>query len=279
MKRLKAIYARLRRTVKYSASDPENFEERWSFQSNSIRLISLIFIVFILVGWLAVYLFSSGPLSGFLGHERVNRSKLEDQSVQIEQLTKKVQAQEDYIDNIRKIFTDQIPIESVSDTIVDIPNMDPSNLKSDETSIEKKLSKEVSNDMSTPINRDAALRYFGSPVKGVVSQKFSSKNHPGIDVVTSPGYTVKSCLGGTVLYAGYSRKDGYVLIIGHPGNYTSVYKHNKRLIKKAGDRVQLGDPIAIVGNSGENSDGPHLHFELWYNQEPVDPSKYMSFKK
>ena len=152
-------------------------------------------------------------------------------------------------------------------------------LKTSFTGAETKLSKEVRNDISTPSGQKASLTYFGSPIVGVVSQEFDMKNHPGIDVVTTKDKTIKACLAGTVLYSGYSRKDGYILIIGHSGNFISVYKHNKTVLKKMGAKVQLGDPIAIVGNTGENSDGPHLHFELWYNQIPVNPSDYIKFTR
>ena len=90
---------------------------------------------------------------------------------------------------------------------------------------------------------------------------------------------MKSCLSGTVIYSGYTRKDGYILIIDHGNDYTSIYKHNRKALKKIGDKVQLGDPIAIVGSTGQNSDGPHLHFELWYKQVPVNPEEYLQFNR
>lgn len=272
------ISKRLRTTIKYSASNPQNFEESWSFQSNSIRLFSLIAIIVILVGGLSVYLFS-GPLSGLVGDKKIQRTQLEDQNILIEELTNKVIYQEKYIENIRLILSGEVPMNIEGDSIVEIHEVDLDGLKTSVTGAETKLSKEVRNDISTPSGQKASLTYFGSPIVGVVSQEFDMKNHPGIDVVTTKDKTIKACLAGTVLYSGYSRKDGYILIIGHSGNFISVYKHNKTVLKKMGAKVQLGDPIAIVGNTGENSDGPHLHFELWYNQIPVNPSDYIKFTR
>ena len=272
------ISKRLRTTIKYSASNPQNFEESWSFQSNSIRLFSLIAIILILVGGLSVYLFS-GPLSGLVGDKKIQRTQLEDQNILIEELTNKVIYQEKYIENIRLILSGEVPMNIEGDSIVEIHEVDLDGLKTSFTGAETKLSKEVRNDISTPSGQKASLTYFGSPIVGVVSQEFDMKNHPGIDVVTTKDKTIKACLAGTVLYSGYSRKDGYILIIGHSGNFISVYKHNKTVLKKMGAKVQLGDPIAIVGNTGENSDGPHLHFELWYNQTPVNPSDYIKFTR
>jgi len=273
------ISNRLRTTIKYSASNPENFEESWSFQSNAIRLISLILIVFILVGGLSVYLFS-GPLSGIVGDKNIERSQLEDQNILIEELSSKLESQEKYIENIRLILSGEVPMEIENDSIVNLIDIDLDELKTSVTSPESKLSKEVRNDISTPAsNKNVGLTYFGSPIIGVVSQAFDQKSHPGIDVVTSKDKTVKACLGGTVIYSGYTRKDGHILIIAHADDFMSVYKHNKMVLKKMGTKVQLGDPIAIVGNTGENTDGPHLHFELWYKQAPVNPADYIKFTR
>ena len=114
---------------------------------------------------------------------------------------------------------------------------------------------------------------------GVVSQKFNSENHFGIDVVTKKNEVVKACLAGTIIYAGYTHKDGYIILIEHKNDVVSVYRHNQRVLKKTGATVKLGDPIAIVGNTGENTDGPHLHFELWQNQVPVNPSDFIRFTR
>jgi len=95
--------------------------------------------------------------------------------------------------------------------------------------------------------------------------------------VTPKNKTVLACLSGTVIYSGFSQKDGHILILEHPNNFISVYKHNQSRLKISGDKVRTGDPIAIVGNSGENSTGPHLHFELWLNQKALNPLDYMKF--
>ena len=122
------ISNRLRTTIKYSASNPENFEESWSFQSNAIRLISLILIVFILVGGLSVYLFS-GPLSGIVGEKNIERSQLEDQNILIEELSSKLESQEKYIENIRLILSGEVPMEIENDSIVNLIDIDLDELK------------------------------------------------------------------------------------------------------------------------------------------------------
>ncbi len=120
--------------------------------------------------------------------------------------------------------------------------------------------------------------FFFPPVQGVVSDVFNVKtNHLAIDVVTVPHAPVMSVLDGTVIMATWTVETGYVLQIQHAGDLISIYKHNERLLKKQGDHVKAGETIAIVGNSGELTTGPHLHFELWYKGAPVDPLKYIKF--
>ncbi|MDR2801999.1 MAG: M23 family metallopeptidase [Prevotellaceae bacterium] len=133
---------------------------------------------------------------------------------------------------------------------------------------------------TAPVAQQESLEnlFLFRPVQGVVSDKFDIKNnHMAVDIVAAPSATVMSVLDGTVIMANWVAETGYVIQIQHNNDILSVYKHNEKLLKKQGDRVKAGEPIAIVGNSGELTTGPHLHFELWYRGVPVDPLKYISF--
>lgn len=119
---------------------------------------------------------------------------------------------------------------------------------------------------------------FFTPIKGVVTQEFNpSKKHLGIDIVAKQNEAVKAALDGTVIMSSWTFETGYVLIISHSQNIQSVYKHNSALLKKAGDYVRAGEPVAIVGQTGEFATGPHLHFELWNDGVPVNPKDYIKF--
>jgi len=120
--------------------------------------------------------------------------------------------------------------------------------------------------------------HFFKPVEGVLTSKFNlNNNHFGVDVVASPKEVVKSILDGTVILSVWTLETGYVIQIQHAANIISVYKHNASLSKKQGDRVKAGDAIAIVGNTGELTTGPHLHLEIWQNGTPVNPEDYIVF--
>ncbi|MBO5195408.1 MAG: M23 family metallopeptidase, partial [Bacteroidales bacterium] len=82
---------------------------------------------------------------------------------------------------------------------------------------------------------------------------------------------------GTVIFSGWSDEVGYTIQIQHENDIVSIYKHNSKLLKKAGEKVLAGSPIALVGGTGTLSTGEHLHFELWYKGEAVDPTEYISF--
>ncbi|HPV57186.1 MAG TPA: M23 family metallopeptidase, partial [Tenuifilaceae bacterium] len=120
--------------------------------------------------------------------------------------------------------------------------------------------------------------YFIPPVKGVVTNGYNPMvYHYGIDLVAAPNEVVLSIAKGTIILSNWTLETGYTLSIQHDNNFISVYKHNSKLLKRQGDRVDAGEAIAIIGNSGELTTGPHLHFELWQNGHSVDPAKFINF--
>jgi murein DD-endopeptidase MepM/ murein hydrolase activator NlpD len=121
-------------------------------------------------------------------------------------------------------------------------------------------------------------QYFYAPVSGVVTSRFNPAiRHYGIDVAAPANDPVKSVLDGTVISSGWTIESGYTIQVQHSSNLVSTYKHNASVLKKEGERVKAGEAIALVGSSGENSTGPHLHFELWNNGTPVNPANYINF--
>ncbi|AHM61039.1 peptidase m23 [Flammeovirgaceae bacterium 311] len=121
--------------------------------------------------------------------------------------------------------------------------------------------------------------YFMAPIgSGLVTSPYNAKiKHLGIDIVSKQNEPIKAAADGTVLFASWTQKEGYVLAIQHRANVVTLYKHNSALLKEAGDYVRAGEIVAIIGNTGELTTGPHLHFELWYNGNPVNPEEFVSF--
>lgn len=120
--------------------------------------------------------------------------------------------------------------------------------------------------------------FFFSPITGFVSDKYDAKRgHFGVDVVTKANEPIKCIADGTVIMSSWTQDSGYVIMVQHQANLISVYKHNAELLKKAGTFVNAGEILSIVGNSGEMTSGPHLHFELWYNGNPLNPEEFVTF--
>ncbi|MBI4647149.1 MAG: M23 family metallopeptidase [Bacteroidia bacterium] len=119
---------------------------------------------------------------------------------------------------------------------------------------------------------------FFPPVKGLISSRFDlSLGHFGCDIVGAQDETIHSILDGTVVLASWTIEAGYILQIQHDNNFISIYKHMREKLVEQGSHINAGDPVAIIGGSGEFSTGPHLHFELWYNGTPLDPEDYIIF--
>jgi murein DD-endopeptidase MepM/ murein hydrolase activator NlpD len=119
---------------------------------------------------------------------------------------------------------------------------------------------------------------FFPPVRGQVSGKFNiDENHLGLDLTAAEGEPILATLDGTVILATWTTETGYIIEVMHKDNLLSVYKHNSVLLHQVGDKVTAGEAIAIIGNTGENTTGPHLHFELWYEGSPLNPEEFITF--
>jgi len=122
------------------------------------------------------------------------------------------------------------------------------------------------------------IRYFFPPVKGPISAEHSKdQHHFGVDILAPKDAPISAVLDGSVISSEYNMDTGNTISIQHENNIISTYKHNSVLLKQVGDYVRSGEAIAIVGNSGIKTDGPHLHFELWIEGKSIDPTKYINF--
>lgn len=121
--------------------------------------------------------------------------------------------------------------------------------------------------------------YLFPPIKGYISDQYAfSESHYGIDLLAPKGSTVQATAAGVVMLASWTRNGGYVIAIQHDQGMVSFYKHNAALLKTVGQEVYAGDPIAIIGNTGTLSTGPHLHFEIWQYGKPLDPEHFINFQ-
>jgi len=121
-------------------------------------------------------------------------------------------------------------------------------------------------------------RFFTPPVSGEVSKSFNmQEKHFGVDIIAPKNTPIKATLGGFVISADWNLETGNTICLQHKGDVITFYKHNSALLKKVGDIVQAGEAIAIIGDTGDHSSGPHLHFELWHKGIPIDARDYVNF--
>lgn len=136
----------------------------------------------------------------------------------------------------------------------------------------------VNNSPQGAILNEADYRYLMPPISGVISSAFDAKtDHLGVDILAPHDTPVKAIWDGHVITADWTLETGYTIGIQHSNDMVSFYKHNATLLKKTGAFVRAGEAIAIIGNTGKLSSGPHLHFELWLHGKPVDPTNYIDF--
>lgn len=188
-----------------------------------------------------------------------------------------------YSENLRRAVEGEEPIridsliKAQENPDAAAPDMDE--IARQDSLLRERVKEEEQFGISARNHRDLPIEglHFFTPLKGVVSQGYDPVVHPYVDIAAPEGSVVKATLDGTVIFAGWSDETGHTIQIQHEGDIVSIYKHNEKLLKKAGDKVTAGAPIALVGNTGELTTGDHLHFELWHKGQTVDPTLYIKF--
>ncbi len=272
---------------RFAVFNDTTYEEVWRIRLSKYNaLLALAFVVFAIIG-ITTSLIAFTNLREFIpGYPDVTlRRSIIMNALMLDSLEHEIQIRDKYFEDLNAVISGHQPISRVTmrDTTRDYSSI--SFKRSAEDSI---LRKRVENEEqyslasnTTGSERGTSLVniHFFPPVKGIVSSNFDPRTrHYATDIVTQPKAVVSSTLDGTVIMTGWTMETGFVMMVQHSNNLVSVYKHNATLLKEMGDRVWAGEAVAIVGSSGElYTSGPHLHFELWYNGEPLDPTQYIFF--
>lgn len=272
----------------------ETFEEVSSFRLTRFNIYVLLSTVFVILVTLITSVIVFTPLKQYIpGYTDIGmRKKVLVLSMRTDSLENMLRANDTFLVNLQNIINGGKPIEKIDTPVIKTENpnrFDTINLKK-VLPMESKLRSEVENESRFRVNlnlsRDQIKKgdkkitdfYFFPPVKGYITNGFNPKQgHFGVDIVAPENEPIKATLDGVVIFSGWTSETGYVIAIQHSNNLISLYKHNSVLLKKDGSSVKAGDVIAIIGNSGELTSGPHLHFELWYNGLPIDPKDYIIF--
>ncbi len=263
----------------------ETFEEKVSITLSPLNVFVFTGTIIISLITFTIYVIAFTPLREYIpGYADVNmQRKLITLSYKTDSLMKSMEVRDRYLVNLRNVINGAAGSDSAFqnselvryDTIqFHSPSIADSMIRME---IESQDRFTLAAGSAVPASSLSNF-YFFTPLKGTVTSTFNSKTkHYGIDIVASPNEVIKSTLDGTVVLADWTSETGYVIAVQHTNNLFSVYKHNSALLKNSGDYVKAGEVVAIIGNSGELTTGPHLHFELWYNGSPVNPIDYMTF--
>lgn len=263
----------------------ETFEEKLSFRLSPLNVFVFTGTVILSLITFTIYIIAFTPLREYIpGYSDINmKRQLISLTHQTDSLASSLHARDLYLENLRRVVNGEIGIDSLESapTLVryDTINFPPMSLEDSllRAQMESQDPYTLAGGITPPVS-GASSFFFFTPLKGSITNEFNRKTrHYGIDIVASANEVIKSTLDGTVLVADWTSETGYTIGVQHSNNMFSLYKHNSALLKSVGDFVKAGDVIAIIGNSGELTTGPHLHFELWYNGSPVNPKEYMTF--
>lgn len=280
----KSFWHRIRFKYKLSFFNEATLEEVWSFRLSQLSaFITLAVFAFLLIAFTAFIIIKT-PIRNYLpGYLDVEiRKEIMQNALRADSLERMIAVQSLYLDNVAGILSGTMELDSIREidslaqvnTNYDIPRSKAEEKFVKEFEEDEKYNLAVLNPNLVPTDGV----FFYKPVNGVVSSHYETDiRHFGVDLVAAPKESVLSTLDGTVVFTGFDPNYGNVIQVQHKNGFLSIYKHNELLLKEIGDHVVAGEAIALVGNTGKLSTGPHLHFELWYKGSPVNPEEYIAF--
>jgi len=265
----------------------ENFAEKSTVSFTYAKVIVLLVTIFMIILVMSFFLVETILAQWFdprHSQMEANRNLIQ-LSLRLDSLEFEVNRKQQFINNFQRILKGDIDSDSLKDKFdnraSEVPvGIQRSTLSAIDSQFRRRF--ETAEASLLTISNDRLIEleemFMFSPIDGIISQKYDVKNeHYGVDVVSRKNEPVMCIADGTVILASWTQDSGYVIAIQHRGGLISVYKHNDELLEKVGNFVGAGDVISITGNTGDLTDGTHLHFELWHNGNPVNPEEFVSF--
>ncbi|MDP4210618.1 MAG: M23 family metallopeptidase [Bacteroidota bacterium] len=284
IKRRKLLINKLKHKYRLVFFNDKTFEEVWHLRLSLLNVLSAVGTISLLLILLVSALIAFTPLKVLIpGYpdEKMRRGIVFN-ALRLDSLEKQLRSREKYDEALNAVISgkDLSNAEHKNDSAKVYKNINFKKSEEDSLFRQKVEEAEQLNISVSSSKKESSISeiHFFAPVKGIITNGYNARNnHFGIDIVGASDDVIKATLDGTVIMATWTLETGYVIQIQHHSNIVSLYKHNASLLRKVGQQVKAGDAIAIMGNSGELSTGPHLHFELWYNGKPVNPADYIVF--
>lgn len=280
----KRIAKKLLHKYRLVVLNEDTFEERFAIKLTRLNVFVIVSISTILLIAGTIFLIAFTSLKEFIpGYSSTAlKKKATELNYKTDSLQQVINLNEQYYASIKRVLTGDVStVEFNRDSIIDAANIDAGQLSlspSKEDSILRDIvDKEDKYNVFESTFSNTNFVLF-PPVNGTISESYDVKEkHYAVDIVVAKDTPVKATADGTVIFAEWTAQTGYVTIIEHSNELISVYKHNASLTKQQGDLVKAGEVIAMAGNTGELSTGPHLHFELWNSGYPVNPTNFIDF--
>lgn len=289
------LQVKMKDTYRFVIINDETYQEVSSYRLTLLNLWVLISTVIVTVSAIVVALIVFTPIKTYIpGYSANNTDKVIELNQQVEVLQKELAANRLMTERVQKILVGdyQADFEIQEEEAAIELNQPEANFEDNEGfEIDQQLREDIDFEEIGDIaktydpnvnfsRKDVPLEriIFTRPVRGSISAGFSvEEEHYGVDVIAPKNTAIKAARDGYVFFSDWTLETGNTIAIQHDNNSITFYKHNSALLKEAGDYVKAGEAVAIIGNTGTHTDGPHLHFELWYNGKPVDPTIFVQF--
>lgn len=272
----------------------DTFDEVGSYNLTPLNIYVAISSLVLLLSVLIFSVVAYTPLRKYIpGYgDVVQRSEMVAMDKEVRELKEELQLQIDYTENFRRILAGETTtgedVQAQSREVTDA-DFEPVTLSEEEV----RLRREVELERVGRVARDGSGKgtprqgsnltsleqlFLVAPVNGEISAGYKpGKDHLGVDILAPRSTAIKAAAAGVVFMSEFTSANGNVVGIQHDNELITFYKHNSELLKRVGDRVKSGEAVAIIGDTGTQSTGPHLHFEMWFRGQPVDPADYVSF--
>lgn len=282
-KRSKAFWNNIKFKYKLTIINENTLEEVVGLRVSKLNgisvLLSTLTVLFLVAAGIIAFTPLRNYLPGYMNSEI--RAQVVENALRVDSLQQLVDRQNLYIVNIQDIFSGKIKADTVQsiDSLTAIREDSLMKRTQREDEFRKQYEDAEKYNLTTITDRpDVNGLIFYRPTRGMISAPFDAeKKHYGTDIAANPGESVLATLDGTVILSTYTAETGYLIQVQHNQNLVSVYKHCGSLLKREGDTVKGGEAIALVGNTGQLTTGPHLHFELWQKGRAVNPEMYIVF--
>ena len=279
----KAFWRDIKFKYKLTILNENTLEEIVGLRVSKLNGISVLLSILIVLFVLSSLFIASTPLRNYLpGYMNSEvREQVVKNALRVDSLQYLLERQNLYIMNIQDIFLGQVKVDTISS--IDSLTTAREDTLMERTQREMEFRRQYEENEKynlTSINaeNESGGLIFHSPTRGMITTPFDAQTrHYGTDIVARAGESILATLEGTVVWSTYTAEGGYVIAVQHSRDFLSIYKHCGSLLKRTGDSVEAGEAIAVVGSTGTEASGPHLHFELWYRGRPVNAELYVVF--